>query len=69
MKGSMILSLVGVAVIMLVIGTALGSLVFPISKTQTTTIFTSSNSLVPYSGTIPFLFQVSVIIRAIGRAG
>jgi len=37
MKSSTILSLVGVAVIMLVIGTALGSVTFPMTKTETMT--------------------------------
>ncbi len=37
MKSSTILSLVGVAAVMLVIGTALGSIAFPMTKTETTT--------------------------------
>jgi hypothetical protein len=37
MKSSTILSLVGVAVILLVIGTVLGSVAFPMTKTETTT--------------------------------
>jgi len=37
MKDSTILSLVGVAVIMLVIGTGLGSVAFPTTRTETST--------------------------------
>jgi hypothetical protein len=38
MKSATILSIAGVAVIMLVIGTALGSIAFPMTKIETTTI-------------------------------
>jgi hypothetical protein len=44
MKGSTIFSLVGVAVTMLVIGTALGSVAFPMTKTETTTLLSSFTS-------------------------
>src|SRR5271169_4498409 len=37
MKSSTLLSFVGIAAIMLVIGTALGSVIFPTTKTETTT--------------------------------
>ena len=44
MKSSTILSLVGVAVVMLVIGTALGSIAFPVTKTETTSFLSSFTS-------------------------
>jgi len=44
MKGSTILSLVGVAAVMLVIGTALGSVTFPMTKNETTTLLSSVTS-------------------------
>jgi len=44
MKRSTLLSLVGVAVIMLVIGTALGSVVFPMTKTATETVSKASSN-------------------------
>jgi hypothetical protein len=44
MKSSTILYLVGVAAVMLVIGTALGSIAFPMTKTETTTFLTSVTS-------------------------
>jgi hypothetical protein len=44
MKGSTLLSLVGAAVIMLVIGTAFGSVGFPTTKNETTTLLSSVTS-------------------------
>lgn len=44
MKSSTILSLVGVAVIMLIIGTALGSVGFPTTKTEASTLLSSVTS-------------------------
>ena len=38
MKGSTILSIVGVVVVILVIGMALGSVIFPVTKTVTSTL-------------------------------
>lgn len=57
MKRSTLLSLVGVAVIMLVIGTALGSVAFPTTETETTTqtivsTITKSSHFVVYSATV-----------------
>jgi len=44
MKSSTIVSLVGVAVIMLIIGMALGSVTFPVTRTETTTLLSSVTS-------------------------
>src|ERR1700730_2061439 len=41
MKSSIILTIIGIAGIMLVMGTALGAVAFPITKTETTTFLTS----------------------------
>ena len=57
MKSSRILSLLGVAAVMLVIGTALGSVVFPTTKSETTTatvvrISSTSNQLLAVKETV-----------------
>ena len=44
MKSSTIMSIVGVAAVMLVIGTALGSVTFSTTKTETTTLLSSVTS-------------------------
>jgi hypothetical protein len=44
MKGSTILSLAGVALITLVVGTALGSVAFPMTRTETSTLLSSFTS-------------------------
>ena len=59
MNKSAILFIVVTAVICLVVGSTFGSIVLPVTKTQTTTIYTSY-PYVSYSGTTPFLFQLRV---------
>lgn len=57
MKGTTILSIAGVAVIMLVIGTALGSVAFPMTKTETTTQTIASSS-----ATTMFITKVVTVV-------
>jgi hypothetical protein len=61
MKSSTILSLIGVAVILLVIGAALGSIAFPMTKTETTTQVTTTTQTAIHSTTETILTQTSTL--------
>jgi len=59
MKSSTILSLIGVAVILLVIGAALGSVAIPMTKTETTTQVTTTTQTVMHTTTETILARTS----------